>query len=203
MPQVLLDTDSFAGVDNDALSTYNAKWSNPDGTNYNECQIKGTPGVSGSLGLDQNTGQAWTNDQWCELKVDGTTLADQFFQILLRVQAGTFSGYAIGSNPGQIGNQTYRIERFDSNTRVELASDAATLALNDVVNAQIVGTVIILFVNGAPLITYDTVGDATTYASGNVGIRLHSTTNARLGGTWRAGSVSSAVKHHLMLLGVR
>jgi hypothetical protein len=193
MGQVVLDTDTFGGTNGNTLSTYNANWVLQSSGSRNECNIAGTPGVSGSLAGNYRTGFTWTNDHWAELKV-GATIADFWFQVGVRMQTDdTASGYLFGMDNASFGTD-YRLIRVDSGAETMLGSASGqTLAINDVVNLQIVGTVLTGFVNGIQVLTYDTSGDGTKYSTGKPGLQLYTTTTTtRLGGSWRAGSYGSA-----------
>ena len=191
MGQNLLDTDSFNGTNGNTLSTYNANWVADDTGLGNEVIIAGTPGIGSDGFQDENyrTGQTWTNDQWCELKVDGTTLASDDWLIGVRMATtNILQGYMAGYSPAFFGTNNYGILRYDSRVGHSLATSSTARATNDVVNFQVQATTLTLTLNGSVLLT---VTD-TTYTTGNPAIRLlHTSSGVRLGGTWRAGSVSS------------
>ena len=197
MAQTLLDgPDSFNGTNGDTLNTYNAKWVDAGGS-LPQCKIAGSPGfgTGGGQNAIRNTGQTWTNNQWAEAKVDGTNLIDStwgIWMICVRVQGGVdFKAYCGGANYYHDGNNTYRITRYDfSGVRTVLATGTHAMALNDVVNLEIDGTTLTLRVNGS--IEAGPVTDST-FATGNPGLHIQygGTSTNRLGGTWKAGSVTA------------
>jgi hypothetical protein len=191
MSQVLLDTDTFNGTNGTSLPSYNANWVITDSGGFNNLTIEGTPGVGGA-GSNTRNGSTWTNDQWTELTIDSTNLASDNFFVGVRITTGNANnctGYWAGYSFGTFGNRTYRIVKFTSSSSfTNLVTGTHTAAVGDVVNVQIVGTSLTLTVNG---VTEATVTDAT-YSTGSPGMNLSdATTTIRLGGTWRAGSVSS------------
>ena len=68
--QVVLDTDSFADTNGQALSTHDANW--PVFANWNQLAIEGSPGFGPGPGGGQSNrrdGRPWTDDQWAEIVV--------------------------------------------------------------------------------------------------------------------------------------
>lgn len=207
MPQNTLDTVNFSAgegyVNNDALPTDNANWVLSGSSDADNVRVRGIPGVGqggGGNSCCYRTGQTWTNDQWAQLTVDATNLVDTLFgrwAVVLRGVAGTATNcYALGAFPSIVDNTLkYRIGRFDGmGTFTTLETSATTMATSDVVNAQIVGTVLTLTVNSVVLLTHDTasIPDATQYTTGNPGLLFNSNTATnRYAGSWLAGSVTS------------
>ena len=191
MAQNLLDSDAFGGSNGDALTTYNANWVLLDSASVNPLEIRGTPGVGAdsNFGGELRNGQTWTNDQWAELKIDGTTVADLRFLVLVRATAGSssYTGYAGGVHRDETGG-TYEIYKVSNNTFTQLQTSAVTYAANDVVNFEAVGTTLNLVVNSSLAAT---VTDAT-YATGSPAMILGDNSTNRLAGTWKAGSVGSS-----------
>ena len=184
--QNVLDTDSFAGTNGQNLSVYNANWIAWGSNQANQTQIESTPG-GGNNGANARQGHTWTNDQWAELKVDATNTPVSFYTCVRTTSpTNILDGYCGGADSGNFSGFGYRIVRFTSNVPTSLVNTATALAANDVVNLQVVGTTLSLTVNGSVLLT---TSDAT-YATGNQGIYLSTASAVRLGGTWRAGSVS-------------
>src|SRR5689334_9382567 len=145
MPQNLLDSDSFGGSNGDLLHTYNTNW-DAAGDIFGDNQIRQTPGVgcaTSGISASKRSGFTWTDDQWCEMLVDGTTLAAQQWLLMLRLQdsGGHIAGYAAGRDVTNFADK-YVIARVPPNTysyaQLAIAS-AATLALGDKVNFQAVG----------------------------------------------------------------
>jgi hypothetical protein len=202
MPQTQLDSDSFNGTNGNSLSTYNANWVQQSTTTYLEATIEGTPGVGtptggGLEGANYRTGFTWTNDQWAELKADSSQpdATALRFKVGVRMQTdNTVSGY-YASWDLFVNSGKYTIDRCDNNVSTVLATTTTALAANDVVNLQIVGTVLTLQVNGSTIGTYDTASDGTKYSTGNPGLWLGNNTNstkmASGSPAWRAGSVTS------------
>lgn len=193
MAQNLLDgPDEFGGNNGDTLTTYSANWVLL-ATDGNALFIRGTPGVGATSNSAQElrNGFTWTNDQWAELKIDGTTLADARFLVGVRCTVGdhtTCTGYWGGVHRNMTGG-TYEIYKFaGTGDPTQLATSAVSYAVNDVVNFEAVGTTLNLLVNGS---LASTVTDAT-YATGSPAMMLGATNNNRLGGTWKAGSVGAA-----------
>lgn len=192
MAQNVLDTDSFGGSNGTALHTYNSNWVILDATNISEVLIAGTPGIGGPGACgDLRNGFTWTNDQWSELKIDGTNLADYAFLVCVRATAGSgnnCTGYAAGAHRDLTGG-TYQIYSFTApGAFTALATGAHSYTQNDVVNLQIVGLILTLTVNGVTETTYDTTPDGVKYSSGSPALVIGSQAT-RLAGSWRAGSV--------------
>lgn len=204
--QNVLDTDTFNGTNGNTLPTYSGNWLTVPGSIWGDLTIQGTPGFGTTSGYNanRNTSQTWTNDQWAEIQIDGTNVpsgAHTFdrLQVMLRVSTSASSGYACGVDVPNAANIIYRIIRYDSSTYTSLAAEpgSTTAGASDVVNCQIVGTVITMKVTNGGTdrftpFTYDTVSDGTKYSSGDVGILgAYDTSSVRLGGSWRAGSVTA------------
>lgn len=194
-------TETFGGTNADTLATYDANWVSWDTSRY-QARIRGTPGVGSPAGGEVQGGNirngfTWTNDQWAELKIDGTNVADYRFLVCVRLTQGTandVTGYCGGVHRDDSGGD-YKIYKFTStDAYTALATGTHTYAANDVVNFQAVGTVLTLQLNGSGTeATYDTSGDMTKYSTGSPGLVLgDSTITKRLGGTWKAGSVGAA-----------
>jgi hypothetical protein len=208
MAQILLDTDSFGGTNGTALPSYNANWNTVGTLDSADVLIAGTPGigsVADNASANYRTGATWTNDQWGELTVDSTNLVDVDFgrwAILLHATGGTATNcYACGIFPSLVdATLKYRIGRYDGMGGFNLLVDepgGTLMQTGDVVNAQVVGTVITLKVTRSGVdaftpFTYDYSGDTTKYTTGNPGVHLESHTAVRLAGSWRAGSVGSS-----------
>lgn len=207
--QNVLDTDSFNGTNGNVLSTYNANWvkQNPA---VDEVIIAGTPGIgvnpASSPNADYRTGKTWTNDQWAEFTLDSTNTLGQIVQVQVRAQTNnTVSGYVGG--PNFFGASHHFIQRYDSGSATTLLDTGVVAQKGDVVNLQIVGSVLTISVNGSSIGTYDTASDGTKYSTGNPGLFLQDggTPSTRFAGSWRAGSVSGSVSggvHNLPLMGV-
>lgn len=199
MPQIVLDTDAFTNADTTSLPAHSANWVQLDTGAANNCTIIGN-GVTGILAGNFRTGFTWTNDQWSELVVDATNVADEFFMVGVRLQTDdTIRGYAAGFHPDSHANTIYRIWRLADNiltpTQLTVEPGSTTAAVNDIVNLQVAGTLLTLKVTRGgsdaftPL-TYETDGDATKWSSGNPGVMLYQAAGLRCGDAWRAGSVS-------------
>ena len=200
MAQNILDTDSFGGSNGTVLHTYDANWIADTITFYNDCSIRGTPGVGGTPACgNHRIGQTWTNDQFAQLTVDGTTVASNTFVVMVRFTVTAGNGYT-GGAPVQGGSTIYRIGRLDANVFTTLAAESGstTIQAGDIVNLQVEGTVLTLKVTrgGSDAFTpfsYDTAGDATKYSTGNPGMVFQNTDGTvRLAGSWVAGSVGAA-----------
>lgn len=197
MPQNVLDTDSFSGVNADALATYNSNWAPLDLTNLPQLAIRGTPGVGGTTaggiqGGNLRNGFTWTTDHWAELTIDATTLADLRFLVCVRCTQGSgnnCTGYAGGAHRDLTGG-TYQIYEFTAPSSFTALATAASAsyAVNDVVNLEAVGNELNLRVNGVLVVTTTD----STYSNGSPGLLLGSQLS-RLGGSWRAGSVGNAL----------
>lgn len=202
--QNTLDTDSFGGTNGNTLDTYSANWTT-DGAHLNACTIRGTPGaggdISGGICVNARTGQTWTDDQWAELTVDGTNIGDTAWEVCVRIQSDFRDRYCAGQSNGYVGNNTYRIDKWNSATgRTNLATGTHTLTAGDIVNFQIVGGNLTLLVNSVS----EATATDTDYTTGNPGMFLYNagTPTQRLGGTWKAGSVTTATTaHSLMMIG--
>ena len=193
--QNVLDTDSFGGTDTNTLTTYNANWVAQDTVNTQNLTIQGTPGVgavnNSTYGASYRTGQTWTDDQWAELTIDGT-VSSYMFLVGVRVKSdNTWFGYYCGVDNGVDNNYgIFQWSGFGNGNR--LATVAQAKAAGDVVNCEVVGTVITLRVNTTSIVTYDTVSDGTKFSTGNPGLAITDISGPRRnGGSWRAGSVSA------------
>lgn len=198
-------TETFTDTDGTVLPTYSANWYHTNcGENiWSQPEIRSNGvGADGSGGgTSCNGSQTWTNNQWAELTLDGTNAPDGVFGklfVLLRVQAAAdFSAYACGIDPSSIDSK-YRIYRYDANSPTTLVASTQNAALSDVLNCQVDGTSITMLVNGSPptgcasSCVYDTAGDGTKYASGNVGLAVRNGSQVILGDNWKAGSVDAA-----------
>jgi len=194
MPQTLLDTDSFGGTNGDTLTTYSANW--PVFISWNQLAIRGTPGfgtgVAGSQG-NRRTGQTWTDDHWAEITLDAVSLADTLFWVGVRAIDESPSGRGYGGG-WDFGPTVYQIVRFNPDgSKTVLLNDPGsnTRAQSDIINVQVVGTTITLKVTrgGSQLLSISTV--ETTYPTGGTPLLFaNDITTNRLGGTWRAGSVT-------------
>jgi len=193
--QNLLDTDAFNGTNGDTLTTYSANW--PLFGNWNQLGIRGSPpggfgtGVAGSQG-NRRTGQPFTDDHWAEITLD--TLADTALFVGARATDEAPAGRGYGGG-WDFGPTVYQIVRFNPDgSKTTLLNDPGsnTSAPSDIINVQVVGTTITLKVTrgGSQLLSISTVEG--TYPSGGTPLLFASdaTTN-RLGGTWRAGSVTA------------
>jgi hypothetical protein len=165
---------------------------------YNKLLCAGTganAGFRADVGATGNydTGPVWTANQWAQLTVDGTvTFGGRVIGVVLRWQTGDVnSGYFVGMDNVTV-SANYIIELLNAGAKSTLRSTSTAMANSDVLNAQIVGTVITLSVNGSVLTTYDTSGDATKYSTGNPGLLVNATgTTTRMAGSWSAGRVDS------------
>lgn len=66
--QVVLDTDSFADTNGQALAAHSANW--PVFANWNQLAIQGSPGFGPGIGggqANRRDGQPWTDNQWAEM----------------------------------------------------------------------------------------------------------------------------------------
>lgn len=180
-----LDTDTFNGTNGTLLPTYSANW--PLWGGFNNCRIEGSPGVGDNSGCgNSRTGQTWTNDQWAELTVDSANTATVFEVCVRTTSPSNLSdGYCGGIDSSHFNTQ-YRIIKLTNGTTTSLVTSATTLSLGDIINMQVVGTSLILTVNGKTLLTTTD----STYSTGNPGLDFFSGNTNRLAGSWRAGSVT-------------
>jgi hypothetical protein len=150
-----LASDTFDRADNADLGT---NWSVPTGSNA--CQIVGNDVRAGSLNVDcqeyYDGGITWPDDQYSEVTV---------------VNIGSFgaSGPAVRLQTGTLAG--YFVECIDANTKLwrndaagastQLASVAA-VAAGSVIRLAVVGTGLVVFDDGVPIIAVnDSVGPAT------------------------------------------
>lgn len=191
--QNVLDTDTFNGTAGTGLHTYNANWVNAAVSASCGDPVISTPnGAAKSAGgdsCDRRDGQTWTNDQYVQVtfKVLATSLSAMACVRFNGSASSISSGYCIGTDIGNGGTQ--KLALFKATTpNTELKLSATTVAANDVINLQIVGTTITVTKNGA------TVSDLTTtdasFASGNPGIFIRDTTGQL--SAWTAGSVTGS-----------
>lgn len=186
--QTQLDTDSFNGTNGNTLTTYNANWALWGTAQFNNCRIEGSPGVGDNNACaDTRNGQTWTNDQWAELQVDPTSLPGNTFYVCVRTTSpsNNADGYCAGMNSGNF-NGNYRIVRFTNGTDTSLVASTQAVATGDVVNFQVQGTTLTLRVNGTVLLTTTDI----TYSTGSPGLHFFTGNANRLGGSWRAGSLT-------------
>lgn len=201
MPQNLLDTDSFNGTNGTDLSTYSANW--PLFGNWNQNQIRGTPGMGTSSGGcgNRRTGQTWTDDHWAEVTIDGTNLADTHYFVGVRATDESPAGHGYGGGASHDDTEVYSIYRFDPNgtkTRLALDGGSHTIATGDVINVQVVGTTITLTVTRSSTQLLQIQATDSTYASGGTPLLfVNDSTTLRLAGSWRAGSVTAPVVQDL------
>lgn len=178
----------FDGTNGTALPTYDANWHNPNSSNFNDCAIRGTPGVGASGASSEAilNGVTLNTDQFCQITLDQSHLADSHFYIKVRMPNDTTAhGYEAGYNPIVHVDNRYVIN-VDG---VEQVSSAQVATFNDVMNLQAVGTLITLTVNGLTVLT----ASAATYNSGFAGLSLddRSGTNPRLAGLFTAGNITT------------
>ena len=198
--QVVLDTDSFADTNGQALSTHDANW--PVFANWNPLAIQGSPGFGPGIGGGQSNrrdGRPWTDDQWAEIVVGDGIIGtwDEIFVGLRAVDVQP-AGRGYGGGFSTFSAQGYQIYRWDPDgTRTVLAVDPAANEgrPGDIINVQIVGSTITLTVTrgGAPLVTLSATD--TSYSSGGtpmLWVCCGGATEGRgHGGSWRAGRVGS------------
>lgn len=198
MPQNLLDTDSFNGTNGNNLSTYSVNW--PVFGNWNECQIRGTPGMGGNVGGmgNRRTGQTWTDDHWAEVTLDGTNVVDTHYFVGVRATDDSPAGHGYGGGASVTDDASvYAIYRFDpggTKTRLLLDPGSNTITAGDVINVQAVGTTITLTVtrSASQLLSISTT-DATYSTGGTPLLFVNNSGVTRLAGSWRAGSVTAVV----------
>lgn len=194
--QTQLFTDSFGGTFTNTLTTYSAAWKVATDS-YDNCTIAVTAGVAGgsALGIicsDYNDSQTWTANQWGELKVDGSTVADArwFVCVNLAKVTAMVNGYCGGAWPDTYDTK-YRLFRLDQDVWTPIGSaSSVSMTVNDVVNIENNAGAITLVVTGTGATTVGPVTD-NTYTTGNPGLVLKHSTGARLAGTFRAGSITS------------
>ena len=198
--------DTFAGVNTNNLSTYNASQYSAASNCCGEVVIAGTPGYGGAHGMENIIGQTWTGDQFVEAKVDATNVASIIFAVCVRV-TGTGStatiGYCAGKDSSDFANRI-DIWKLVANSPTSLTNNAYVLAVGDVLNFQSVGTTLTLLINGGSSLNL-AVTDVT-YATGNPGLLVqHANGTDRLGGSVKAGRVGGgapAQKCLMALLGI-
>jgi plastocyanin len=192
--QVLLDMDSFADMNGQALAAYSANW--PVFANWNQLAIHGSPGFGPGVGggqANRRDGHAWTDNQWAEIVVGPGFIGDELF-VGLRATDTEPAGRAYGGGYSWDGG--YQIRRWDPNgTSTVLRVDPAKhyVSPGDVINVQIVGSTITLTVSrgGAPLITLSATD--SRYLTGGtpmLWIACYDNNTQRYGGSWRAGRMS-------------
>ncbi len=108
---------------------------------------------------------------------------------IMNAYCGGFDNQQFGTNH----RIWHRYNNAGSVTQASLASSAVDGAANDVINFQVVGTVLTLTI-GADVITYDSGTDPIQETTGNVAVRLNRTASGstRLAGSWDSGSVGGA-----------
>jgi hypothetical protein len=195
MGQNTLDTDPFNGTAGTALVTYSSgNWVNADYTGSYFDHILSTPtgkaqaGGGGLQSVDHRIGQTWTNDQFAQATFDILATSAQFLAVRLGGDGTNIStGYAVGINPNNAGNNNYRIISANAGLNADLVLSATVAAAGDVVNIQIVGTAVTVKVNGTHITDLDFTD--SLYATGNPGLITGSDATSRFS-NWSAGSVT-------------
>lgn len=125
----------------------------------------------------------WANDQEASavvhLGVRPTFFAE--IEILLRftITGHDAHGYEVYFSMQGPGNRYIKIARWNGalDDALDLTSlgeaSSPTIINGDTVRATIAGTVITAYVNGSPLLNYDTSGDAIKWASGKPGLGFY------------------------------
>jgi hypothetical protein len=196
MGQNTLDTDPFNGSAGTALVTYSSGlWVNSAYSGNYFDHVLSTPtgkaqaGGGGLQSADHRVGQTWTDDQFAQATFDTLATSAQFLAVRLGGDgANISSGYAVGINPNNAGNNNYRIVSANAGINTDLAVSATVAVAGDVVNIQVVGAAISVRVNGVPITDLNfTDGIFTT---GNPGLVSGSDATSRWA-SWTAGSVTS------------
>jgi hypothetical protein len=193
--QVVLDTDSFADRNGQALAAYSANW--PVFANWNHLAIQGSPGFGPGIGggqANRRDGQPWTDNQWAEIVVGHGFIGtyDELFVGLRATDAEPAGrGYGAGFTPG--GYQIRRWDPHGTSTVLIVDPNAHDGRPGDVINVQIVGSTITLTVSrgGAPLVTLSATD--SYYLTGGtpmLWVCCGAAAPQRHGGSWRAGRVT-------------
>lgn len=140
------------------------------------------------------------NDQWAQVVVTACATSNDGILILLRAATGTNSGYQFQVKGALGASASVIIKSISSGTPTVLVSGTASVNAGDILYGEIVGTTLVMKINGTQVLT---ITDST-FASGKFGIALFASTSGTIADaqldSFAAGGFGSA--GGLTLLGV-